>query len=195
MLTFYIIAAIVGGGLVIVSALFGGETDHSVEHDAPGDLGSSDVDVHHGHDFHMSEVLHWVPFLSLRFWTYFLMSFGLIGVILRLATDVPEPMTAWLAAGSGFAIGLSAMVLLRLAAKMEGDSSTRTEDLLGVQAKVVVTVRPDQMGKVRCRVKGDTLEFLALAHEEQTMEPGEDVVIVAIENDRARVVPLASIYG
>jgi membrane protein implicated in regulation of membrane protease activity len=178
MLPFYIVAAIVGGGLVLVTLV----TGHG-DHDA--DIG------HHDHDFD-HEAGHgdvWLPFLSLRFWTYFLMVAGLTGILLTQFTDSIEPMTAVWSAVSGLSVGLVVSLLMRWAKNMQTDDATRTQDFLGREATVIVPIRPNLEGKVRLEVKGEIIELLALPYEDREITREENVVIVALENDRARVMP------
>ena len=194
MLTFYIIAAIIGGGLLLVSLLFGGHHGGDGGHDLDA---HNDVDLHHeldhDHDHGGHEGHIWLPFLSLRFWTYFMATFGGCGLLLTKYTSIPEPGVSWMSAGSGFAVGLCVAILMRLARRMETSSEASTKDLLGKTAQVLVAIRPGQEGKVRTTIKGDTIEFLALPHESQVLEPGIEVVIVSVENDRVHVVPVAGL--
>lgn len=177
MLPLYIIAAIVGGGLVLVT-LFMGHGDHELGHDH--DL-SGDHDVGHG------DV--WLPFLSLRFWTYFLMVFGITGLLLTQFADSIEPMTAVWSAVSGLSVGFMVSLLMQWAKRSQADNATRTQDFLGREAIVIVPIRPNLEGKVRLEVKGEIIELLALPYEDREILREESVVIVSLEHDRARVMP------
>jgi len=179
MLALYIVAAIVGGGLVLMTLFSGhGDAGHEV---------SADHDVSGDHDIAHGDV--WLPFLSLRFWTYFLMVFGLTGISLTTIARSVEPVAALLSAGTGLGVGLVVSFLLHWAKRMQADNATRSQDFLGREATVIVPIRPGLEGKVRVEVKGETIELLALPYEEREIAREENVVIVSLENDRARVIP------
>ncbi|HVL38703.1 MAG TPA: hypothetical protein VM328_04865 [Fimbriimonadaceae bacterium] len=190
MLTFYIVSAVVGGFLVVLSALGAGH-DADVDHDL--DL-SHDTEVSVDHGDHAGGDGAWIPFLSLRFWTYFFAAFGLTGILLSKLAAVPEPLAAWVSAGTGFVCGLAVTFVMRLVRQQEADSSAKIDDILGTVARVLVPVHGDQPGKIRFMVKGETIELLALNQETGTIQSGEDVVIVAIEKDRARVLPRGAVF-
>lgn len=90
-------------------------------------------------------------------------------------------------------MGTLATTLMNVARRMSSDSSTRTQDLLGVEGKVTVPVHGLTEGKVRVNLRGDSIDFLALSNDNRSIESGESVVIVAVENDRLRVIPRADI--
>lgn len=178
MIAAYIICAIVGGGLMLLSAFFHG--DHG-GHEA--DAGT-DAHFESGHaDAHL-----WIPFLSLRFWTYFLGVFGILGLLLANFSDVPEPARAMTSVATGLGVGLLVAYLMRVAPRFEVDSSAKTEDFLGAIGRVVVAIRPGQEGKIRLNLKGDIIELLALPSNDESLEIGSDAIVVALENDRARVI-------
>lgn len=196
MLTVYILSTIIGGGLLLLSAFVGHDHDsdfsggHDVDH-------SADHDVSHDHDGtdHTggNELLSWLPFLSLRFWTYGFALFGGVGWGLTALTNTSSGATLGWAIGAALLMGTLATTLMNVARRMSSDSSTRTQDLLGVEGKVTVPVHGLSEGKVRVNLKGDSIDFLALSNDNRSIESGESVVIVAVENDRLRVIPRADI--
>ena len=189
MIPIYIVSAIVGGGLVLVSAFTGhGHQDMGPDHDAGPDHG----DAEHGHDG-QAEAHIWLPFLSLRFWTYFFASFGVAGLLLTKAGGLFEPVVGTISAGTGLTVGILISYLMRIARRMEADSSPKTQDFLGATCRVVVTVRPGSAGKIRVNIKGETIEMLALPNDDETLEIGTEAVIIALENDRVRVMSAASL--
>jgi membrane protein implicated in regulation of membrane protease activity len=210
MLAVYIITAIVGGGLIILSALGGGH-DHSFEgqgdvdfggHDV--DMGGHDVDVSHGGDVdqagdagHGGDTtggLPWMPFLSLRFWTYFCAVFGVVGVLLTYMGHTPEPAVGIYAGSSGLLTGLAVAIIMRLLRLSDSDSTARANDMLGTIAKVQVALRGEQPGRIRVCVKGDLVDVLALTQDGSTVEAGEEVVVIGVEGDRVTVVPRSEIF-
>lgn len=185
MLGFYIVSAIVGGVLILVNVISGGHShDFDVHADAP------DLD-HGGHDIDHSL---WLPFFSLRFWTYFFGAMGVTGLLLTYLTRATEPSIGILAGVTGLACGMMVVVIMRYLRRYDSNSSANLDELLGLEAKVLVTVRQNTPGKIRCAIKGETLDLLALSQEDSVIEAGSDAIIVAIEDDRARVVPRAVLF-
>lgn len=191
MIPIYIVSAIVGGGLVLVSA-FMGHGDGGLGHDAPDHGGFDHGDLDHDHDAHADAHL-WIPFLSLRFWTYFFAAFGIVGLMLTRFVAVGEPATGIIAGGTGLVAGLLISALMRVARRMETDSSAKTQDFLGATGIVVVAIRPSSEGKIRVNIKGEIIELLAQPSEGETLEIGSEAVIITMENDRARVMSRASL--
>lgn len=200
MFAIYIVSAVVGGFLVLLSAIGGGEHGADGVHEFDGGgIGDGELDHdfgHHGSD-HDGGAGTWIPFLSLRFWTYFLGAFGVTGLLLTKVANLPEPFSAWLSAGTGALCGLTIAYAMRLVQRAEADSSAKIDEMLGTEAKVLVPIHPNQPGKIRFTLKGETIELLALSNDDDADQigAGADVVIVAIEKDRARVVPRAALYG
>lgn len=193
MLTVYVFCAVIGGGLIVLS-LFGGDHEHGgdVSHDTH--IGH-DGDVSHDADAgHESSLGHhdgpWIPFFSLRFWTYLSGIFGLSGVLLTVMTDSKEPTTAALSGGAGLVGGLIAASLVRWLQTHEADSTARERDFLGVRAKVTVGIRNQQLGRVRATVKGEIIEVLARSENQLALPEGAEVVIVGMEGGHATVMPL-----
>ncbi|MEQ1820940.1 MAG: NfeD family protein [Fimbriimonadaceae bacterium] len=175
MLPIYIILGVAGGGLALASAFLGGH-DH-------------DGDVSHDHDHHgEGDAGMWLPFLSLRFWTYGLMVFGLCGWLLTIEGSNPAPSILMISIITGVVMGTAVSYLMRILKRMQVDSNTNSADLLGMSALVTVPIRSNLEGKVRATVKGDLLDFLARSNDEREFASGEEVVIVAVENDRVRVI-------
>ena len=185
MIGFYLFSAIAGGVLLVVSAMVG---HHGHDFDGHADL---DADAGHG----LGGAIAWLPIFSLRFWTYFLAATGATGLLLTRFSGTDPAIVMWLSIGTGLACGLVVVFLIRMLTRYDSDSSARVDDLLGLDAKVLVRISQNVPGKVRCVLKGDTLDLLALSQDETVLEAGSDAIIVAMENDKARVVPREALYG
>lgn len=199
MLTLYIFCAVIGGGLILLSAFGGGDHEHGVDsdhdisvHDVAHDFDASGADVDHEVDGSHEAGADgpWIPFFSLRFWTYFIGIFGGTGLLLTWLTNTAEPATGLLSAGTGFVSGLVAASLVRWISRNEADSTARDSDMLGLRARVTVPIREQQLGRIRTTVKGELLDILANAEEQKDLLEGTEVVIVGMENGRASVMPL-----
>jgi membrane protein implicated in regulation of membrane protease activity len=198
MLALYLVCAIVAGGLIVLSAV-GGLGHHGI-----GDGGfDHSADAHSG-EFHSGEVHSspaaefaemWLPFRSLRFWTYLAGTFGIVGSLLTLAKVSVEPVTAILAGASGIVMGFIASALVRVMMKSERTFSLDQDDSLGAIGKVTVASRDGMPGKVRVDVRGEILDLLALPEGDAVIEAGDEVVVVGIEGDRARVALKRDVFG
>ncbi|MBS1713587.1 MAG: NfeD family protein [Armatimonadetes bacterium] len=205
MLAAYIVAAIVGVGLIVFSALEGLGANAEI---GGGDL-ANDVDASHGpieaHDAgghadydplgESAEGAVWLPFLSVRFWTYAVGTFGLLGTLLTLANVSREPLTAIVAVGTALLTGTIAAVAVRALSKMERTSSASETDFLGVAGKVTVPIRGSLPGKVRTSVKGDLIDLVAVSDDGGEILQGEEVVVIEIDGRQARVSRCTDILG
>lgn len=187
MLTLYIVTAIIGGALILISAISGG---HDADHDF--DVGH-DVDVSHdadvGHGDHGADVTSgaWLPFFSLRFWTYFAAAFGIIGLLLTLLKAADPTMTALLALGGGLITGMLVAWIMRWLKSASTTDGASIHELLGKQAKMLVGAKPDQMGKVRIEAKGEIIDMIAIADDGGAIEAGEEVLVVGVDGNQVRV--------
>jgi membrane protein implicated in regulation of membrane protease activity len=183
MLLVYAISAVVAGALVLLSA-FGG--DHHGGHE-------TSIEVHHdGHDAFEGT---WIPFFSLRFYTYFFASFGLAGMLLSFLTATDPVVTAWLSAGVGVATGLTASFILRLLRLSETSGGALEQDVLGKEGLVLVPIRESLPGRIRCTIRGDVIDYLAVTEAPRVLQAGETVVVVGMENGRAQVLPVGDLFG
>lgn len=198
MLAVYLVCAIVAGGLIVLSALGGlghhGLGDGGIDHG--GDVHSGDVhsgEVHGGPLAEFSEF--WLPFRSLRFWIYLAGTFGIVGTLLTLAKVSVEPMTGLLSGASGLVMGLIASALVRVLMKAERPAHLDQDDFLGAIGKVSVAPKDGMPGKVRTDVRGEVIDLLALPEGDAEILAGDEVVVVGIDGDRARVARKSDVFG
>lgn len=241
MLTFYVIAAVVGGVFVLLSAFGGADQEHDydkdvdlhadldVDADADADFAldadadfdadfdadadadfdadadadadsdfdlhaDSDVDLHAevGHDLpaHAVGADHaqlWLPFLSMRFWTYFLAFFGVTGLLLTAVWQEGLP-TALVSGGMGLACGLGMAYGTRYLKRTTTTSGSGVRDFVGVEATVLFAPSAAQVGKIRAVVKGREVDLLATTDDADAIERGARVLIIGFEGAQARVV-------
>src|SRR6185436_15920773 len=106
MLTAFVVCALLGGILLLFGMLGG---DHSAEMHA--DL---HVDVDHDVDVGgIGSFLHALPFLSLRFWSYGLFTFGVIGLLLTFLADFGAAAAFSIALVSGIVCGSAVVFAIR----------------------------------------------------------------------------------
>ncbi|MCA9524556.1 MAG: NfeD family protein [Myxococcales bacterium] len=159
--------------------------------------GHAEVGAHGdvSNDFHKdlgSET--WIPFLSMRFWTFFFAFFGLCGLLLGWLTNVGE-LTRGLSAGaSGFAAGLVVSYLMRYLRRSQVHGGTALPELVGSEAKVLLPISPENPGKIRIERRGEMIDIVASC-DEGTLPIGADVLIISIDGSEAKVVSSAAVLG
>jgi hypothetical protein len=175
MLTLYLFALVVGGGLLAFS-LIGG-------HDHGGDLHGDVGDHALGNAFH---------FLSLRTLTYFLFVFGGVGAVLTWSwKGWMAPLVLLLAAAAG--VGIGALVSFAFKYLRQTDSGDRhSEDsFVGLPARVTLPIPAGGMGKVLVHRGDRTFELLARPHDGSAPTSGwKSVVVVEMNRGVALVAPL-----
>jgi membrane protein implicated in regulation of membrane protease activity len=170
MLALYVISLILGGGLLLLSVLFGGEAE-GLEEEIGGEAGEGGL----------GRVL---PLASLFFWTFFLAFLGLTGVLLTfLAPGMGGLVIAGLAVGMGLLAALAAGSVLRRLGRGQVDSNVGPGDVVGRLGQVVVPVGRGRTGKVRIELKGRTVELLAHGDDEELLAPSHQVLVHDVLED------------
>ncbi len=204
MLTVYIVCAVLGGGLMVLSA-FGGvfhgdvggghdvsfDADHEI--DFQHDLASTDVDhsmdLSHDVDLGFGASDFWLAFMSMRFVTYFMGIFGIFGLVLMYFGNMSGTTSGVVSALVALVLGYGGALLNRYL-KVEGETSGVTrDDYVGVLGRTTVPIRASQPGKVRVSIKGDVIDMIALSEGDKDIAMGEEIVVVGLEGDKVRVAP------
>jgi membrane protein implicated in regulation of membrane protease activity len=167
----------------------GGDTD--LDLDADGDLQAADVghagDV--GHDAgtgHGAGSAFLPIFLSLRFWTFALLAFGMVGAAVQ-TLDLASPWaTTLLASGMGLAAGFGASWAFTALGRAQTSSGAQSRDLLGQSARVLVPPGAGGRCKVRVELLGQTIDLLA-ATEDPDLREGDEVLVVGTEEEIVQV--------
>jgi len=192
----YLGALIFGGVLLGSSILLGGHDDADLDLDGDVDIDAeldvdADVDGELDKDLPIGgdSFLWWLR--SMRFWTFFLSAFGLTGMLLKglgLAGEIPTLVSALAMGGiSGFA---AAWVIKKLSSDDSGRAAG-SHDYIGKSAQVMVPVRSGGVGKIRVRVRGQSVDLLATTDEE-ALTSDDEVIVIEMDGTRARVARLDS---
>jgi membrane protein implicated in regulation of membrane protease activity len=189
MLALYIGGLILGGGLLLVSLLTGGDAEevelgHGGEVDLAhgADVGAGEGAGGHGH----GGVL---PLTSLTFWTFFFAFFGLTGTVLSLTGLAGGALTAALAVGVGLVAGVGMGQAMRRLRRSRVDSAVGPEDLVGSLGRVTLPVGGGHVGKVCVELKGRSVEVLAHGDADELLGRGHQVLIhEVLQNGTVRVV-------
>ncbi len=168
MLALYIGCLVAGLGVIVAQLAAG--------HDA-----GAGHDVHHGGDHDAP----WTVLLSVRFWSFALVAFGLVGTLLALLGSVGPTAGLVIALVSGAASGMFAVtVIRRLLAKSPSSGGSHSE-LVGQVGRLIVPIEGAAPGKVRVSLRGAWVDLAARSRE--SIAEGEAVLIEEVADDGARV--------
>ena len=120
---------------------------------------------------------------STPFWSFGLTGFGLCGVLMMLLS----PPGSWIppsavALPMGLLMGWGANRILRTLARREADSLVRSDDLIGQQGRVSLTIEPGERGFVELNVRGSLIRRPARCSQGQLLRDTNVVVIQADAN-------------
>lgn len=198
MLKTYLTCLIFGGIFIAVTLLFGGDGDVDLDVDADMDVDfdvdadvAGDVDI----DASGEGMTAAIKFLSFRNIVFFLAFFGLTGTVL---TWLNGPFLLVLAVAIGMGFGAATLMhrVMSHLLKNEVGQALNVDNLVGLPAKVTVTITKDRRGKVLLDAGGQKLQLLALTADEASRDAfsaGEIVYILSVEDGTAYVVEEAFI--
>lgn len=154
MLVFAVIG-MVGFFFLIVSALFGGDHDHDMDHGV--DAGPS--------------------FLSTRVISLFLTGFGATGAIAQ-SYGLGYPASAGLGVLTGLAVGYVGFSLIHFFMRQQVSSTVEEEEMVGLVGQVTVAIPAGGLGQVVLEVKARRVFPSARAAGEVAIEEGTPVKVV-----------------
>lgn len=198
------------GGLLILASLFMGGGDHDADTDAPADLDAdadADVEIEAeveaeveveapglDKDVSLKDTVaggaSWLPFLSLRFWTFALATFGGAGALLDLLgfSDLVAAPSA-LATGLGVGLAVSWAFHRLRHERVTGDVGLR--QVAGREGTLLLPVAPDKTGKVRVLIDGQDVDLPARTQDGRRLELREKVLVVSVHDGIAEVTSAA----
>jgi membrane protein implicated in regulation of membrane protease activity len=171
MIYLYAAALLFGGVMIGASLLFGG-------------------------DHHNGEVLHthdvgaegWLPFGSMRFWTFLFFVFGLTGGLFTLTDSMSEWPAFLVSCVVGLITAAGATTALKQLSKRQVSSGVQQEDYIGVTARALLPMSSKKLGKIRVHLKGQTHDLQAIIEGNDEVQPKDEVMIVEINDEIAKVV-------
>lgn len=203
MLPIYLGAMVFGGMLVAVSLIFGGDDDLDVDADADVDLDldadvdvdvdvDADADVDHDlvHGLDGVQEAMWLPFLSLRFWTFALASFGLTGTLLHLLVGLAAIVLP-VALLTGLVVGTTSAWVFRRLKRDTVTAEVGLKQYIGAEARVLLPIRPGSLGKICIETLAGRVELLARTGDDRPIERGERVLVAHIDEGTADVTSLS----
>jgi membrane protein implicated in regulation of membrane protease activity len=164
---FFVICALIGGGLFIIRFViqfFGGG---SVDADADIQVGHGDVD-------HMDADISF-KLLSIQGLTAFFMMFGLVGfaMLRESRTGSGVALVSALAAGLG-SVWLIGKIFSSVK-KLQSSGTIENTGAIGEQGTVYLTIRAKGSGKVQVVMKGRIREFEAVEKNGEEIKTGERI--------------------
>ena len=207
----YLSALVLGLGTLVLqsvlSALGGGaDAGHDIDGDFLGDVGADGAEdaaaaaaAHEGlsgTDGSGDAPVHAAVgaaslVISVRFWTFAIMAFGMVGTLLNLFGTSGFGTTLLISIAVGLASGFAASYTFR-ALRGAVSSTASQEDTVGKVAAVTVPVLNGSVGSIRLVLKGKRVDMLAIT-DSSDIEKGEEVVVVEFRGEHALVerVPLS----
>jgi membrane protein implicated in regulation of membrane protease activity len=187
--TLYWAALIVGLGTILLQLAMSGHGDGEVDAGADADVDDADVDADAHADTHgwHAEASGFLPiFLSLRFWTFAALGFGMVGAGMQGFRLTSAVVTFVVALSMGLASGLAAAWTFRALRRAQTTSGASVTDLVGQTARVLVPPGPEGRCKVRVQLLGQTLDLMATS-DERDLGEGDTVIVVAVDGETAHV--------
>ena len=178
------------GGILIASSIFLGGGDGDMDKDVSFDKDFSlDVDGEAGGDF---DSMGWLPFLSLRFWTFFLGLFGLSGILL---TGMESGSTVTLVTSGFLGVGMAYPIsyLFQHLKKESVTSNTSSESYTQEMATTLLPFRPNGQGKIRVSSGGELIDIIANNPTSHNIEQDAEVLIVSMDDGIATISPVLRI--
>ncbi len=156
----YLVALVVGLGSLLVQVLLPGAGETDLEAEADGDAGAAVL-------------------LSLRFWTYAALAFGMVGAPLHYFDLASATLTFVLALASGLASGAFATYVIRALRHASTTTTSNLEESVGQIGRVLVPCARGRVGKVRLVLKGHAIDALATTDEEE-ISAGRKVFVAEV---------------
>ena len=187
----YLAALIIGFGTIALQLAMGGDSHSDADVGGDGADAHLDADAHgdadHGHGDHGHGEGGFLPiFLSLRFWTFTFLAFGLSGSLVHYLDLASSPVTLAMAVALGLGAGVLASLTFRALSKSEANSGATDRDAVGVVGRVLLPVGKGARGKIRIELKGQTVDYVATTDDER-LEPGQMVMIEEMRDTTAHV--------
>lgn len=175
MTTLFVVATVLGVGLLIVGLVVGELFEGLLE----GFFDAIDIDGG--------------GVLSLPVIGAFIGAFGVGGLLVGAATDDSAVLSFAGAAVSGVALGAVALRLTRAFLDMPTDATPANRDFMGQIGRVVTPIAGGR-GEVMLRLGGSPQKLAALAEPELAIARGDEVVVIEVVSaTTVRVIPATEI--
>ncbi|HKO95026.1 MAG TPA: hypothetical protein VJU61_27920 [Polyangiaceae bacterium] len=191
-LTLYFAALIFGLGTLLTQLMFSSSAHAEVPDppalDAPDHAESSHEHLTHPHDSISGEVStspgDWASIvLSLRFYMFAAIAFGLVGAPVTLLGVSGTAATFAAALVTALLTGFGASLGFRVLGRQTLSSGVEPRELVGLVGRVLLPCDKGRRGKVRLNVRGQTIDYIAVT-EEVALGTGAAVIVQEVHPDR-----------
>ena len=183
----YLFAFVVGIGILCLQAAMGGKGGgDDVGHH--GDAGGKALaaDDASGKASSVGSFDFVAFFLSLRFWIFAFLGFGMAGSLLHFLALATPVIVFALAAASGLGAGLFASLAFSLVMRSSVSSMADVTHARGTVGRVLVPVGKQKTGQIRVVLRGQSVDLVATTDGEDIAR-GDHVIVEEIEGNTARV--------
>lgn len=179
----YLFALVVALGVLIVQIVMGGRGGGH-----HGNLGHAGGGHGHAHGAHAAdgEPAVWTLFLTLRFWIFAALGFGLSGSLMHLFALAHPTLTFVIAVGAGLCSGLFAALAFRMVNRGSTGTEARSSGAVGKVGRVVVACGRGRTGQVRVELGGSSVDLMATTDDE-AIAHGESVIVEEVREGIAHV--------
>ena len=167
----YVLALVLGGGLMLVQAVSGG-------HDAIDAGHSLDIQHHGGGP----------GVLSIRSFIYGLFTFGFVGAALHIPAITGRTSALLIALASGVVGGLAAGFTFARLGSAAASGAASLQEATGRRGRVLIDCAPDRPGKIRLELGGQQVDMKATTMG-AVIRAGAEVLVVEVREDAALVAP------
>ena len=167
----YVLALVLGGGLMLVQAVSGGHDTIDAGH-------SLDIQHHGGGP----------GVLSIRSFIYGLFTFGFVGAALHIPAITGRTSALLIALASGVVGGLAAGFTFARLGSAAASGAASLQEATGRHARVLIDCAPDRAGKIRLELGGQQVDMKATTVG-AVIRAGAEVLVVEVREDAALVAP------
>lgn len=132
--------------------------------------------------------------LDSRVISMFLVAFGFVGA-LGLQLGLGGVLGALLGIGSGLILGGLVFAFGYYLVSNEGPPPVTNRELVGHAAKVIVDIKPESIGQISFRVRGQRIDKLARTRDGKEIKTGESVFIEEIAGNEFIVSSMDANYN
>lgn len=125
-------------------------------------------------------------FLSLRFWIFTALGFGMAGSLLHYLNLAAPLVVFALAVASGLGAGIFASLVFRLVMRTSVSSTADVTHARGTVGRVLIPVGKQKVGQIRVVLRGQSVDLVAKTDGEE-LARGDQVIVEEIEGNTARV--------
>ena len=163
----YLVALVLGGGVLLVQVVSGAGHGADLAHD----LGTDHVEG--------------PSLLSTRSVLYALFTFGFVGFTLHTLGLLSPTLAFVVAVAAAIVAGALVGYVLNVMGDPKASGSAHLLEAAGRRGRMIVGTLPGQRGKVRVALGGQNVDLLATS--EEAIAEGTEVTIVSVQGGQARV--------